>query len=364
MSMVVIAKEDLVRNVIFAKYRTVAAFNLGKGTGSATNSNGKEIEYEKLNFLPDEDTINAIKAGDMTLKSVIKRAIKALYNPKAKNTTIGLGVAQLITLITSDRKAKRGIPVIAFITDEEDPVRNKILVKFITAILGEFGIKVLSDKSKIKRIFEKRKKARRKVAAYCSKEKNGCTLSQEGVALKKRLYLFYEMELRQSAMANMDLVDLGKSDAEACIKTMLSMYTGENLKNIKKKLGKKLAKKDEIAADAYNSLRDIMRIINPNLKLPKVEYGQKKKGKGKKKRAVGAKMNTKKFKKFFTKRSNRPLIIIIYGHSLALLVGIKIGSKEYNDHMKTVCSVFKSDFAKQYASAVSAYVKGKDSAAK
>lgn len=353
MALVIIANENTVRDKVFTKYKNVAAFSLAKGlTGSTVDD--RQIEYEKLNFLPDDDTINAIKAGEMSLKKVIKRAIKAIEQPNMDDAIIGLGVTQLITLISSNRKSRKGEVVVAFITDEDDPKRNKILVKYVTAILNVFGIEPLTKAKTIKRLFEKRKKAKERVIAFVNKKKNHCTLSTNGVALKKANMIFYELELRQAAMDGLEMRDLDKSAVKTCVNTLISIYTADNLRFVKKRTAKRLAKKDKAAVKAYESLVDILEIIDPNVDLPKVKYGQKKK----KGEAKGAKMNVKKFKKFFSKKGNRRMIIPIYGHTLAVLLGLEIGSKEYNNHMKSVCSPFGGDFSKQFISAVGTYTKG------
>lgn len=355
MGLVIIAPESTVRDKVFAKYRNVAAFSLSKSL-TGTTVDDREIEYEKLSFLPDDDTINGIKNGDLSLKKVIEKGVKAIRKPNPKKTDraiVGLGVAQLITLITSRRKSRRGEIVVAFIEDEGDPARNKILKKYLKAILKQFGIKPLTDEKTIKRLFKKRKKAKECVAAYVNKNKSCCTLSTKGAKRKKMLCIFYEIELRQAAMDGLDLRDLDKDAVKSCIDTLISVYTADNLRYVNAKMGEKLAKKDKIAADAYDSLRHILRLIDPNLKMPKVEFGQKKK----KKKAVGPKMDVKKFKKFYAKKGNRQMLIPIYAHTLAILVGMTIGSKEYNNHMKSVCSVFAGDFAKQFVTAASEYAK-------
>lgn len=352
MGLVIIANENTVRDKVFTKYKNVAAFSLAKGlTGSTIDD--RQIEYEKLNFLPDDDTINAIKDGSMSLKKVIKKACKAIMSPSMDNAIIGLGVTQLITLITSNRKSRKGDIVVAFITDEDDPKRNKILVKYVTAILDLFGIKPLTSTKTIKKIFEKRKKAKERVAKYVNGKKSGCGLDRDGNALKKANMIFYEMELRQAAMDGLDLRDLDKNAVKTCVDTLVAVYTANNLRFVKTKIAKRLAKKDKTAVKAYNSLYDILRIIDPDVKLPKVKYGQKKK-KGK---AKGPKMNVKKFKKFFAKKANRRMLIPIYGHTLAVLLGLEIGTKEYNSHMKSVCSVFGGDFGKQFTAAATEYAK-------
>jgi len=340
---------------IFENYRNVAAFTLSKGLKGATIGD-LEVSYEKLNFLPDEDTINAIKSGDMKLKKVIKKALKALYSPSMDNAAIGLGMTQLVTILSNNRKAKRGPAVLVFVTDEEDTARNKIMTKYITALLNAFGLNPITKGKVVNKLFKKRKKAKEKVIEFSKKKDSGCNLSRKGVELKRINYVFYELEMRQSAMTNMDLRDMDSSAAEACTKSLLKVYTAENLKEVDKKIAKRLAKKDKTAVKAYQSLNEILVSMNADLKMPKVKFGQKKK-KGK---AVGPKVNTKKFKKFFTKKRNRGMLLLIYAHTLAVMLGLEIGSKDYNSYMKGVCNSFKEGFGKEFTAAATAYAKGEN----
>ncbi|MCM1294998.1 MAG: hypothetical protein NC311_05605 [Muribaculaceae bacterium] len=354
MGLVIIANENTVRDKVFAKYKNVAAFTLSKGLTGATVDD-RQIDYEKLTFLPDDDTINAIKAGEKKLKKVIREAVDAVVHPSMDNAIIGLGVTQLISLITANRKSRKGEVVVAFITDDEDPKRNKILVQYITAILNVFGIEPLTKGKVIKDLFKKKSKAKERVIAYVNKKKNHCTLSTSGAALKKSNMIFYEMELRQSAMSGLDLRDLDKDVVKTCVKTLVTVYTADNLRYVKKKTAKRLAKKDKKAVGAYKSLYEILQLVNPDIKMPKVKYGQEKNKKGE---AKGPKMNVKKFTKFFSKKGNRRMLIPIYGHTLAVLLDLEIGSKDYNAHMKSVCSVFDGDFGKQFIAAANTYAKG------
>lgn len=340
---------------IFENYRNVAAFSLSKSLKGATFG-GVEVSYEKVNFLPDEDTVNAIKSGDMKLKKVIKKALKALYSPSMDNATIGLGMTQLVTILTSGRKAKRGPAIIVFVTDEEDVVRNKIMTKYITALLGAFGLEPITEGKVVSKLFKKHKKAKEKVIKFSKKKDSGCNLSRKGVELKRINQVFYEMELRQSSMANMELRDLDSDAAAACIKTLLSVYTAENLKHVDKKLAKRLAKKDKVAVKAYQSLNEILCSMNKEFEMPKVKFGQKKK----KGQAVGPKIKTKKFKKFFEKKRNRGMLLLIYAHTLAILLGLEIGSKDYNSYMKSVCNAFKEGFGKEFTAAATAYARDND----
>lgn len=352
--MVFILKEaDAVR--IFEKYRNAAAFTLSKGLKGVSN-NDIEVSYEKLSFLPDEDTINAIKAGDKKLKKVIKTAVKALHRPSLStdDAAVGLGMTQLVNIITSNRKHKRGPAVLVFVYDEEDPARNKIMIKYLTALFAEFGLSTITKGKVVKKIFKKRRKAKDNVIRYV-KDNKGMALNRKGVNLKKLNTIFYEMELRQTALSSLtDVRDLGKDTMNNCVKTLIKVYTAENLQYANKKTAKRLAKKDKTAVKAYKDLREILRQLDAKCKLPKVAYGQKKK-KGK---AVGRKMDSKKFAKFFTKKKNRSYLLLVYAHTLAVLLGLDIGGKDYNSYMKKVCSIFDNeDFGKEFVSAATAYAK-------
>ena len=337
---------------IFENYRNVAAFSLSKGLKGVTLGDF-EVSYEKLNFLPDEDTVNGIKSGDLKLNKVIKKAVKALHDPNMDDAAIGLGMTQLITIISSNRKNKRGPAVIVFVTNEDDPERNKIMTKYIKALLGEFGITPVTKAKVAYKIFKKRKKAKERIIAFSKRDKSGCNLSRKGVELKQLNQVFYELELRQSSMSNMELRDLDKDAADACIKTLIKVYTAENLRSVTKRTAKRLAKKDKVAVKAYGSLADILKIMDNGMKMPSVKYGQKKK----KGEAVGPKMNCKKFRKFFSKKNNRGLLLLIYAHTLAVLLGLEVGAKDYNSFMKTICNNFRDGFGKEFTAAAAEYAK-------
>lgn len=351
--MVFILKEEIATK-IFENYRNVAAFTLSKGMKGIT-VDGMEVSYEKLNFLPDEDTINAIKSGDMKLKKVIKKAVKALHSPSMENATIGLGMIQLITILTNNRKSKHGPAIIVFVVNDNDVARNKIMIKYIEALLGEFGLKPITKAKTVCKLFKKRKKAKSKVMEYTRSDKSGCNMSKKGAELKQLNQVFYELELRQSSLINLDPRDLDGNAAEACVKSLLKVYTAENLKAVDKKIAKRLAKKDKMAVKAYNILADILKNMNYDIDMPKIKYGQKKKHG----EAVGSKMKEKKFKKYFTKKRNRGILLMVYAHTLTMLLGIDVGSKEYNSYMKSVCNnaLMPDGFAKDFSAAVGTYVK-------
>ncbi|MCM1230272.1 MAG: hypothetical protein NC489_09065 [Ruminococcus flavefaciens] len=370
--MIIIAKEAKVADV-FANYKNAVAFSTTPAKKGCQIAD-KTIGYEQLNFLPSNDDINAIKNGEKKLKKIIKDAVKALKDPKAEGAaTIGLNMGMLITAATSDRRNKNGPPVLVFILDDEDDIRNKVIKKFLKALFAEFGIKPVKTE-KVKKLFKvskkklkkankgRKKKDRQKpkglvkgrIIEFESEKKNKCGLSNKGLELKKNLLRYYDIELRQLAATKLGATDLNGATAQSWAKSLVRTYSAENIKELSsKKYAKLLAKKDKKAAKYYNELRDILRSMDGDMKLPKVEFGQKKK-KGK---AKGAKFDTKKFVKFYTRYRNRGYLLLVFGHTMLRLLGAEIGSKEYNQQMTIVCNNIGVDgFTKLYKTAAAAYV--------
>jgi len=343
---------------IFKKYKNVVAFSFAKNPKAPTFDDPKlKIEYEAIPFLPSEDDINAVKAGDLKLKKVIKEAIKALNNPKAENALIGVGMTQFVNLLAIGRKSKNGPTVIVFIKDENDEQRTKILTKYVEALIAEYGLKAAPNKM-IKKLFKGKKKKVIKAVAGANNAK-GNVLNNRGNQLKKMNMIFYEVELRQASLSNISDGHLSRDEAKSCIKGLLEMYTGNNLEHVSKKVGKRLAKRDKNAVKAYKDLRAILRTIDPDLKAPKVDYGHKRKGK-----KVGkVKMDIKKFASYYEKGSHRGALLLIYGHTVAILSGLELGSSDYNKHMKGVCKIFDDGLDKAYLDAVKAYAKANGTAA-
>lgn len=377
--MVIIAKESKLEDV-FANYKNVAAFtttSAKKGVEIA----GKTINYVPTGLLPSADDINAIKDGSKKIKKVIKNAVKMLYKPASDGAyNICLNVGYLITMLTSDRRNKNGPPVVVFVLDDEDDVRNNIVKKYLTGILKEFGIAPMPKKA-IGVVFDVSKKELRKankkpngkkrkkkdrigrralikrhVVQYESAKKNKCGLSKDGLELKRQILRYYDIELRQFSASNLKVTELNGSTAQSWAKALATIYSAENLKDMKKSFAKKLSKKDKNAVKAYNEIRKILRTLDQKWKLPKVEYGQKKK----KKVPVGAKFSTKKFIKFYSRYRNRAILLLIFAHTTLRSLDYEIGSKEYNREMKQVCDrVGEEGFSKLYLAAAGDYAKRK-----
>lgn len=343
---------------IFEKYKQVAAFTMSKSPRTVTVCE-QEVTFKKLPFMLSEDDINAVKNGDIKLKKVIKRAVKALYDPKPENGIIGLNVTQVIGIITANRNSKRGPAIIVFITDDQDEERNKILTKYVKALFAEFGLEPLSNKT-CKKIFKGGKKKVKSKVIKQSRRK-GCALSANGTTLKELNYTYYELELQQNAMSNEGYENFGKERQKLAVKYLTNVFTATNLKKLSDKGGKRMSKKDKFAVKAYNELADILEGMPEPIKLPKVKYGQKHKGKGKERRATGPKMNVKKFKKYFTKKTARPMVIFVYGHIVARLLGLEVATDDYNSWMKTVAkAIISPEFTKNFIKAAGTWAKSID----
>ena len=142
---------------IFAKYDTnIAAFTAGKT--KAIDDADLQVSLTKLNILPDEDEINGVVNGDLKAKKVIKRAKKALLVPSMENNGLCIEMAQLVNIISSDRKLtkrevknikKHGPNIIVIVlddpTDEATKQKNKFLTKYLAEMFGTFGIDVITD---------------------------------------------------------------------------------------------------------------------------------------------------------------------------------------------------------------------------
>ena len=192
------------------------------------------------------------------------------------------------------------------------------------------------------------------------------------------------------SMIQLGITNLNDSNAEACIKILFRYFTNTNLKRVPDGEEADIQKtKNGAMVKAYKQFADVLELINQEepLKLPKVKFGQirkanddtkekfkklkkqLKKGKISKKKfnkwvynvdhthPAGARMNKAKFKKFFMKKKNRGLLILLYAHMMTVSLGLEVGTKDYNAQMKEACEIFTPGFAKLYTAAANAYRK-------
>lgn len=373
---------------VFAKYDSVVALGMGKSKGLANDK--VDITYEHAQtLLPDEDLINGVIQGDMKASKVIKKTLKALHKPMAENGTFCIAVAEMINIISSDVKAmskkekkkyvKKGPNIIVFVFDDVDPAdkyqkaRNKFLKKYLTALFGEFGITPVTDDKVIKKLFGgKGKKGKKKaVVARVSDFIHNCSkvrISGKGMKLKKLLFTFYAVELTEASIANLNFENVTKDQMNRFIKTLLDVYTNNNMavcegmdKKTTKKICKTLKEKNKLAVEAYQSFAGIMTSMDPELKMPKVKNGYTK---GKK---PEPKMKTGKFADFFTKKKgkNAYMLIMLYAHTAACLIGSQPGSSEYNKLMSGIITSleYEDGYSKQYTTAAKNWAKGEAAAA-
>lgn len=363
---------------IFTRYRNVAGIALGKSKGFSDN--GLEISYSRFNMLPDDDTINAVVQGDLKAKKVIKEAVKQVMKPKTKNQTACMTMAQLINIIAPNKEPKGGPNVLVFVLDDHDSgdqfgkKRDKFLIKYITALFQVFGVEPVTDEKTVKRVFKKKgKKVAKKIAKYMLTHKEA-RLNKDGMRLKQELIQYFAIELHQSSLSQLDIDDLGKKTQENLVKSLVDVYTNDNLENIaklglddkdEKKVMKNLRKKNRLAVKQYKQLRKILSEMDPDTKFPKVESGYSKKGK--KKGNDKPLMNKKKFTKFYSKNKNMPYLALIYAHTATLNCGVEFGTSEYTKLMnKTISNFGDADeysvLAKEYTSMVKTWMKDKEAA--
>lgn len=367
---------------IFAKYRNVAAFSLGKSKGFEDAEKTISVSYQKLAFLPSQDTINGVLDGSIKAKKVINDAVKRIMKikPDDEGTGIAMAMAQLINILQdntdediskmSKKQYKRymkkhGPNILVFVLDGENPAKDKFLKKFITAIFDVFGYEVIDSNKVVKKLFKgKRKGINDRVRDFIDANK-GMKLSKEGRTLYKLTTLYYRTELLQLSMsATSDEYEfkLGEKTAEKLAKSLVMKFSNMNIAELEKydlskKQFKKLAKTirgaNEDAVDHYNELRDI---LVKDIELPKIKGGITKKS-----RKAGdpePKMNVKKFVKFYRKKDNRGLLRLVYAHLVCRSMDVAIGSSSYNKHISEVLSSeYGSDFSKAFISAAKEYAK-------
>ena len=372
--MVFVLKEKKARK-IFEKYDNVAAFTCGKSKGISEED--LEISYSKLTaLLPDEDDINAVLDGTLKAKKVIKTAVKALRKPSVENRDICISMAQIINILSPEGKRskkqekklrKSGPNIVVFVLDNVEEgdkraaARNKFLVKYLAGIFGEFGIEPISDGKVVKKLFKgKRKKIVARVVDFIQANKK-VRINDKGHILKKTLFTFYAIELRQSALRGLEIDDLSKQNMKTLLTTLIDTFTNDNMKVASlakkddvKKICKMLKEKNAAAVDAYKSFVQIMPQASPDLELPEVKLGYKK-GKDK------PKMDVDKFVKFFTKKKckNAGLLLMVYAHISAVLMDAVPGTAEYTKIMSgTIAGIGAAEgYSKTYTAAAKAWAK-------
>ena len=383
--MVIITTEKKARK-IFERYRKVAAFTFGDKKG--ISDNGLEISYAGLSFLPGEDEINAVANGDVKAKTIIRKAVRALHRPAdPDNKDICVSFGQLMNIVAPEKRESKAQNIIVFVLDDAEDARakNKFLSKFICETFGEFGVKVICDKKDVKRAIKlfkgkipakarKEKKQRARYAEYVDavneflKKNPEYRISKEGHRLKKVLMTYYSLELTQSSVSHTGIYNVSRKNRELMASELANVFSNDNLKSIcvlgiknkeEKKLCKSLVKKNKRAVDAYNDLRDIIMLAQPDAEIPKAKNAYKKKRRGKKKGTSEPRMKIKKFIKFMSKNRdfNVGFLGMVYTHITLMTLGVNIGSREYNKYLSVPAGVIGEEFAQQFTQAAKTWAK-------
>ena len=229
-----------------------------------------------------------------------------------------------------------------------------------------YGYDCVTNKKVVKKLFDgKRSKINDRVREFIDVN-DGMHLSKDGRRLFNAGKLVFATELLQTSMANTrETVELTGKRAARLSKHLVSVFSGLNTMELDRcglkgkeqdKVGKAMKRKNKAAVEAYQDLRKVLVMINPDLKLPKVEYGCKKKSV--KKGDPKPKMEAKKFVKFFADKDNRPLLRLVFTHLVASSLGMEIGASDYNKNMADLLSTeIGSDFSKAFVSAAKEFAK-------
>lgn len=380
--MVLILNEEKAAK-IFHKYPDVAAFTLGKSKKGFHDAK-IELSYDRLAFLPDEDTINAVLGGDIKGNKVIAKAVKKVYQPDdPKGNPISIGMTQLISMIAdadavpdgmSKKKYKKyirhhGPNILVFVLDGENRARDKFLTKFIAALFDVYGYKAITNTKKLKKVFKgKRSTVAKNVRAYVENTK-GMSLSKEGRKVYRVAKLYYATEILQNAMSKSNgVIKLNRENSTSLAHKLAMCFSCRNNAeldklNVGKKPYKMIYKKNKVAFKAYNELRKILKVMDNDLVLPKVEFGCTKKSK--KKGNPKPKMNVDKFIKFFRNADNRPLLRLVYAHLACRLFDVAVGSSEYCRHVSdSIAKDFPSEFIKKFNNTAKVYANSASGSAK
>lgn len=394
---------------IFNKYPTssIAAFSLDPTMKKCVTDKEIEINYQPCAFMPDADTINAVAEGHMKAKKVIKKAVNSLkdptVNPKKKSMNkVAFGMGIVLNMIQDNadipqsktkkqmkRWEKNHAPnIVAFILPEIDETmdkkaakrRNKFLVDYLQALFNYFDLYVLNEKKDIKKITKKLfngkpKKNAVTVRRFIEAQDSGMLLTDKASDRFQVIKLFYSCEYLQLSLDNQrDLIKMDRSNAEKLARHLLSCFTSHNImymadvtsdKHMRKDIGPNLSKKNRLTVKYYNELNEIMQTLGDEFKMPKAVFGNTKKSlkkyyKSGKAKDLVTKMNTKKFMKYFGKSDNRPMMRLIYCHIVSRLLGLELGTNEYNRNMLDSISIdLPMDFAKTYVATAKKWAKAR-----
>ena len=380
--MVFICRESQAAKTVF-RYRNIAAFSLSKKVKKGFTENGLEISYDRNTFTPDEDTINAVLKGDMKAKKVIKGAIKELRNPsKAENPKDIIAATMVMNIITANGKRPN---IVVFVLDDnpetpEEKAREKFLIKYVKAICEEFGVvPVTKMDKKIKKIFKgKKKNIAKNIEKWLRSGKSGkYGPSRTTVRYCRKLITYFAVEMHQIGLSAKDPEEIGSKECRDLARTLANIFTNDNLKKIcetsKKKeadkLCKKLAKKNKVAYQTYETTRKVLDAISDGkYDLPKAKFGypnakkdkkkaKKLKGKAKKKFIKKMKktnynkpnLNADKFVKKLAKGKMANILQLVYMNiAYVQLSGEAMGSAEW---AKGIQKNLVNSFGKEFANA-------------
>lgn len=318
--MIAILKESEARKMY--KYRELCAVKtFGTEDEYRDNENDIVLTYADAGVMPDEDDINRMLSGDLSVKKFCKklqnniRTLKGDYDELAMNWACILNISIPKKDKDSRVKVKKGKvnpePVLVFVlpdntgddaVDREYKAKTKLYVKYITTMLDFFGMKAImrtkdkKSKKQVAKFLKLFKGNNKKVTMNLVKfvrENPAYMPTKQYASIVGAIYAYYGVEIAADSYLRLSEEDSTKKVRSALTNLVLDAMYCKNIDDLQKsfakankdvvKMSKRLRKKNEVFIKSLNQVVSIFREDDPNadITIPK-------------KLKVGTKANKKK----------------------------------------------------------------------
>lgn len=318
--MIAILKESEARKMY--KYRELCALKtFGTEDEYRDDANDIVLTYGDSGVMPDEDEINRMLSGDLSVKKFCKklqnniRSLKGDYDELAMNWACILN----ISIPKKDKDARVKIkktkvnpePVLVFVlpdntgdaaTDREYKAKTKLYVKYITTMLDFFGMKAImrtkdkKSKKQVAKFLKLFKGNNKKVTMNLVKfvrENPSYMPTKQYASIVGSIYAYYGVEIAADSYLRLGEDASTKKVRSALTNLILDAMYCKNITELQKsfakankdvfKMCKRLRKKNEVFIKSLNQAVTIFREDDPDadITIPK-------------KLKVGTKANKKK----------------------------------------------------------------------
>lgn len=318
--MIAILKESEVRKMY--KYRELCAVKtFGTEDEYRDPENDIVLTYADAGIMPDEDVINQMLSGDMSVKKFCKKLQNNVRNLKGDYDELAMNWACILNISIPKKdkdsrvKVKDGKvnpePVLVFVlpdntgdaeTDREYKAKTKIYVKYITTMLDFFGMKAImrtkdkKSKKLVAKFLKLFKGSNKKIIMNLVKfvrENPAYMPTKQYASIVGSIYAYYGIEIAADSYLRLNKEDSTKRVRSALTNLILDAMYCKNIEELQKsfakvnkdvvKMCKRLRKKNEVLIKSLNQVVTILKEDDPNadITIPK-------------KLKVGTKANKKK----------------------------------------------------------------------